>query len=186
MNPTRLSTKNIYLREFKINDWPVVHRYASQELVCRYQAWGPNTEKESQNYVKQVLEDAKQIPRSRYAFAIIQKQDEKLIGAIELSIDDFTNRSGEIGYVLHPDYWGKGIATEAAHIIIGFGFSQINLHRIVATCDPRNVASARVLEKVGMVQEGRLRDHILLGNGWRDSFLYSILEKEYMKERSSK
>lgn len=66
-----------------------------------------------------------------------------------------------------------------AHLLVNFGFKELNLHRIYATCDPRNGASAKVLEKIGMVKEGRLRENLLIKGGWRDSFVYGILEHEW-------
>ncbi|MCJ7842418.1 GNAT family N-acetyltransferase [Lederbergia sp. NSJ-179] len=63
--------------------------------------------------------------------------------------------------------------------MIGFGFGELKLHRIYATCDQRNIGSARVLEKVGMIKGGRIREHLLIKDEWRDSYLYSILEQEW-------
>lgn len=125
--------------------------------------------------------DAKQDRRTRFVFAIIEKEHGEMIGAGEINIRDFQNREGEIGYIVNPDYWGKGIATETAKLLIEFGFCQLNLHRIFATCDPRNMASAKILKKIGMIQEGRIREDLLLETGWRDSFLYSILEHEWLE-----
>lgn len=179
LHANALKTKRIYLREFQERDWEEVHQYASQMIVCQFQHWGPNSELDSQTFVKQVLEDGAKTPRTRYAFAIIFKENDRLIGAGELNIRDITNKQGEIGYSLNPNYWGKGLATEAAKLLINFGFYQLDLHRICATCDPRNIGSFKVLEKVGMTQEGRIRENILLRDGWRDSFLYSTLENEW-------
>ncbi|MEK5070195.1 GNAT family N-acetyltransferase [Sporosarcina sp. FSL K6-1508] len=174
----KLKSKRILLREMEEKDWIDVHTYASQPTVCQYQPWGPNTDKESQDFVKQVILDARQNPRSRFVFSIIQQ--ERLIGAGEISIRDFTHREGEIGYIINPAYWGMGYATEASKLLIEFGFEVLHLHRIFATCDPRNVASSNVLEKNGMTKEGRIREDLLLKDGWRDSFLYSILEHEWI------
>lgn len=102
--------------------------------------------------------DAKKDKRSRLVFSIVNKSNNRMIGAGEINIHDFQNREGEIGYIVNPAYWGKGIATEAAKLLIEFGFDQLNLHRIFATCDPRNIESSRVLEKIGMIKEGRIRD----------------------------
>ena len=118
-------------------------------------------------------------PRTRFTFAIVTKDNEKMIGAGELTIRDFSNRSGEIAYIVNPDYWGKGIATDVAALLIDFGFSKLKLHRIFATCDPRNIGSSKVLAKVGMTLEGRIREDLLIKDGWRDSLLYSVLEREW-------
>ncbi len=173
-----LANKKLLLREFTQYDWIDVHKYASQEIVCRYQTWGPNTEEDTKEFIQDVLDEATQTPRERYVFAIIYQ--ETLIGAVEIMIRDFTNKVGEIGYIVNPDYWGKGVATQSAKLMITFGFETLKLHRICATCDPRNIGSAKVLEKVGMLKEGVLRENMLMKDGvWRDSFLYSVLKQEW-------
>ncbi|MGE7623855.1 GNAT family N-acetyltransferase [Viridibacillus sp. NPDC096237] len=68
-------------------------------------------------------------------------------------------------------------------ILIEFGFGTLNLHRIFATCDPRNVGSSKVLKKIGMTKEGRIREDLLLKDGWRDSLLYSIIEHEWINPK---
>ncbi len=156
-----------------------VHKYASQDKVCEYQPWGPNTVEDSKDFVKQVIKDASQEQRTRYVFAIVDKDMGSVVGAGELNIRDFINKNGEIGYIVNPNYWGKGLATDVANLLIDFGFSKLKLHRIYATCDPRNIGSSKVLEKVGMNKEGRMRENLLIRGGWRDSLLYSILESEW-------
>lgn len=172
----------IYLRELRLTDWMDVHAYASQECACRFQPWGPNTEDQTQAFVNQIIEDAEEVPRTRFAYAIVELNTQKMIGMIEINIRSITDRSGEISYIVHPDYWGKGIATEASRLLLKFGFEKLLLHRIYATCDPRNTGSSRVLLKIGMTYEGRLRDALLIKDGWRDSLMFSILEHEWNRE----
>jgi len=175
--------KRIQLREIVEEDWASVHAYASLEMVSRHQAWGPNSKEDSKAYVHEVLMEAKAIPRRQFIFAITVGETKKMIGAVELNIRDEVNRTGEIGYILHPDFWGRGIAGEAAAQVLQFAFNDQKLHRVFATCDPRNAASYRVLEKLGMSKEGRLRENIRLRDGWRDSLVYSILEEEWRESR---
>lgn len=181
-----LEGERIILRELEKEDWKAVHTYASQEIVSQYQLWGPNTEKESMAYVKEAMNDAKIHPRVRFAFAVVEKQSGEMIGAGELFIRSSINREGEIGYVIHPGYWGSGYATETATILISFGFSTLKLHRIFATCDPRNKASEKVLLKIPMTLEGRIRESILLKDGWRDSLLFSTLDHEWSQIKGLK
>ncbi|MDQ0208767.1 GNAT family N-acetyltransferase [Alkalicoccobacillus murimartini] len=179
----QLQSKHIGLCEFKESDWEQVHDYASQKKVCQYQTWGPNSIEDSKAFVKQIVCDSLKHPRHRYAFAIVDTSTQTCIGCAELLIRDRTNKSGEIAYIVHPNYWGQGIATEAAKLLLELGYEELKLHRIFAKCDPRNQASAKVMEKIGMIQEGRLRENLLLKDGtWRDSWLYSMLEQEYKGE----
>jgi len=103
--------------------------------------------------------------------------DPNVVGAGDLHVDN--KWQGRIGYGVHVDLWGRGIGESIARRIIAFGFGEIGLHRIVGTCDPRNVASARILTKVGMTYEGRMRETSFIRDGWRDSDLYSLLESEW-------
>lgn len=176
-----LETARFYLREFVQEDWEAVHAYASQEIVSQHQPWGPNSPKETQQYLKDVLNQQLKQPRTDFTFAIVWKETGKVIGAGELSSIDSTNRSGEIGYILHPDCWGKGIAAETALLLLEFGFKEKRLHRIEARCDPQNTRSQKVLEKAGMEKEGKLRQNLRMDKGWRDSLLYGILEDEWQK-----
>lgn len=176
-----LESERIILKEMIEENWRGVHNYASQSIVCQYQPWGPNTEDESKCFVKQIIEDAKIVPRSRFVFAVFDKGNNEMIGAGEFNLRDASNKAGEIGYIIHPDYWGKGIATEVAQLLIELGFNEFNLHRIYATCDPRNSGSIKVLEKNRMTKEGRMREDLWVKDGWRDSFLYSVLEQEWVK-----
>ncbi|WLR42328.1 GNAT family protein [Bacillus carboniphilus] len=176
-----LSTERLMLREFTREGWIHVHQYASRERVCQYQPWGPNTEEDSKTYVKQVLEDGQQAPKTRFAFAIVF--DSVMVGTVELNIRDMTNKIGEVSYIVNPNYWGNGIATDATSLVIAFGFEDLQLHRIFATCDPRNTGSSKVLEKVGMTKEGRIREDLLIRDGWRDSLLYSVLVHEWKSKR---
>jgi [ribosomal protein S5]-alanine N-acetyltransferase len=87
--------------------------------------------------------------------------------------------NAEIGYCLHPQYWGMGYASEAARAILEFGFTELGVHRIFATCHPDNSNSYNVMKRIGMKQEGHLREHIRYKGKWRDSYLYSILVNEW-------
>lgn len=156
-----------------------VHNYTAQEKVCQYQPWGPNSVEESKAFVKQVLVDATKKTRTRFVCAIVYKKDGRMIGVGEFNIRDINNKIGEIAYIVNPVYWGNGIATDVGKLLIEFGFSKFNLHRIYATCDPRNIGSKKVLEKVGMTREVRIREDLLMKDGWRDSLLYSVLEHEW-------
>lgn len=173
-----LTANRIYLREFEYSDWVDVHAYASQDIVCRYQSWGPNTEQQTQAFVQQIIDDARRMPRTRYVFAMVEQGTGNMIGAGEMNIRSAADRSGEIAYIVHPDYWGKGFAMEAAGLFLEWGFDEYRLHRMYATCDPRNTGSAKVLSNIGMTQEGRLRDTMLLRDGWRDSLMFGMLEQE--------
>ncbi|SFG16985.1 Protein N-acetyltransferase, RimJ/RimL family [Halobacillus alkaliphilus] len=169
----------IYLREIVEEDWRTVHSYASIPSVSQYQPWGPNTEEQSKGYVNQIIREALHQSRTRYAFGVLDRENHQFLGVGELNIRSKVNKQGELSYIVHPDFSGKGLATELAGMLIEYGFDKHHLHRIYATGDVRNVASYRVLEKNAMKKEGRLHEDLLVDNQWRDSYLYAILEQEW-------
>jgi RimJ/RimL family protein N-acetyltransferase len=174
-----LETPRLVLREFVQDDWPAVHAYASDPQVVRHMGWGPNTEQETRDHLHQTLAQQRLKPRNLYSFAVVLKNEDQLIGGVALRVSDPESRGGFIGYVFNRRYWGQGYATEAALRLLAFGFEKLDLHRIFATCDPRNVASSRVLEKIGMRREGHLRKHKWQKGRWRDSLMYAVLEHEW-------
>ena len=168
---------DIVLRAMRKEDWLAVHEWASSEAVSRYQVWGPNTARETQEFVDQAVAAWRAQPQDRYAW--IAEADGAAVGIGELKITSAAWQQGEISYVVHIKRWGEGIATAIATKLLGYAFEDLKLHRVVATCDPRNLASEAVLKKVGMTYEGRLRHTIKLRDGWRDSNLYSMLSTEW-------
>jgi ribosomal-protein-alanine N-acetyltransferase len=102
-----------------------------------------------------------------------------LIGACGIYVSNPDGQEGWIGYVFNRNFWGRGYATETAKALLKFGFNQLNLHRIFATCDPANIASAHVLEKISMQREGHLREHKMAKGKWCDLLLYAILDYEW-------
>jgi ribosomal-protein-alanine N-acetyltransferase len=177
--PLTLRSERLTLREFVPDDWEAVHRYATLPDVFRYQPWGPNTPADSRSFVAEIMASARVEPRARFALAVTGVGSGSFFGTAEINVRNRDQRAAEIAYVLHPDYWGQGLATEAANLLVAYGFGELGLHRIFATCDPRNVASAKVLRKAGMTYEGRMRAVMLIRDGWRDSDLFSILEHEF-------
>jgi RimJ/RimL family protein N-acetyltransferase len=141
--------------------------------------WGPNKEEETKAFIERALAGKNEQPRRNYTLAIVVRNEDKLIGGCSINVSNPENREGWIGYCLNRRFWGRGYATETAKALVDFGFTRLSLHRIFATCDPANAASAHVLEKVGMEREGRIREHVWAKGKWRDSLLYAVLEQEH-------
>ena len=102
----------------------------------------------------------------------------EVLGNCDLFHADEQCRRAEIGFSLQRTHWGNGYMTEAASALIEHAFSALKLHRIEADIDPRNVASARLLERLGFVREGLLRDRWIVGDEVSDSALYGLLDKD--------
>ncbi|RYZ62415.1 MAG: N-acetyltransferase [Proteobacteria bacterium] len=161
------------LREFERGDFASVHEYASDSEVTQHMEWGPNSEADTQSFIDQVLSDREQSPRLMYDRAITLADTGEVIGSASIRIRDLKNQNADFGYVLNRRYWGQGLATEVALELVRFGFEELKLHRIFATCRPDNHASARVLMKAGLMQEGHLKHTKLIRGVWVDSLLFA-------------
>ena len=170
-----LVTSRLLLREFAGSDRAAVHGYAGDPAVTRFMDWGPNSREDTVAVLAEVPGEANAVPRSNYTLAVVVRTDDELVGAVHIGETSREHRRGEMGYVLAQAHWGRGYATEAAAAILRFGFDEVGFHRIAATCDPENIASARVLEKIGMQYEGHLRQHLLIRGQWRDRLAFAAL-----------
>ena len=113
--------------------------------------------------------------RRQYQIGIELAETGSLGGMARIGVGSVRHRSANIGYGVAPAFWGRGIASEAAALIVGFGFEHLGMHRIWATHHPENVASRRVLDKLGFREEGRRRDDRTIGGQWSDSVVCSCL-----------
>jgi ribosomal-protein-alanine N-acetyltransferase len=170
-----IKTDRLTLRDLEERDWEAVHSFASDAEVVRYVDWGPNTEDDTKKFIQRSIAGRREQPRKSYGFAIVLEEGDRLIGTCGIDLSDSINREGCIGYCLNRHFWNQGYATETAGALLIFGFDQLNLHRIFALCDPENIASARVLEKVGMQLEGRFRERAWVRGKWHDELVYAIL-----------
>ena len=178
-----IDTPRLYLREFHPTDEDDVHAYASDPDVVRLMIWGPNTPELTRAFLARTLAEQKEWPRNSVGLAIELKEERRVIGSIGLRIKDEPNRTADIGYVLARRYWGRGYMSEAARAILDAAFRRAGLHRVWATCDTRNGASYRVMEKIGMRREAHFLQNALEKNEWRDSYLYAILAEEWPATR---
>jgi [ribosomal protein S5]-alanine N-acetyltransferase len=175
----QIQTERLLLREYTETDWPAVLEYQRDPRYLRFNTWNDRTEEQVRAFVQAFVDAQREQPRKRFAFAVTLKVNGQLIGNSNLRKNRPEDRVGEMGYEIAPLYWGNGYATEAAHAIVELGFARFNLHRISAWCIAENTASSRVLEKLGMRLEGRLREQEWLKGRWWDALLYAILDREY-------
>ena len=174
----RIATARLTLREFVTDDWPAVLRYQCDSRYLRLSPWTDRTEADVRDFVQKFVEQQEERPRRNFQLAITLPGGEQ-IGNCGIRRNRENDWEADIGYELAPHYWGQGYATEAARAIVSFGFQELGLHRIAAWCNADNLASARVLEKVGLQVEGRLRENEHFKGRWWDSLLYGLLEREW-------
>lgn len=174
MSTRVIETNRLYLRNFKITDFPAVHEYGSIPEFSQYEQWGPNTEPHSRKFIEESMAKAEHIPRYEYDMAIILKSTDQLIGSAHIAKVTEYSKVGDIGYAINPKFQKQGYATELTTALIQFGFTELELLVVFATCDTRNTASIRVLEKCGMIRVGcKIGDRKIRGKIY-DSLRYEI------------
>ncbi len=173
-----LKTERLILRPYGHVDAGRVATLANAKEIARYTQNIP--------YPYSFADAERWISQHRDAFkkgefvvlAITKKSDESLMGAIGLTLD-WEHDKAELGYWLGTSYWNKGYCTEAAHAVLDYGFDVLGLHRIQASHFGENVASGRVMEKIGMLREGCLRDAVKKWGEYVDLVYYGILREEW-------
>ncbi len=173
-----LLTDRLLLRPFKATDLPDIQRYAVRPEFYRYLPISEQTPDSVAAFLEDRLEAQQRGETDRFAFAIEPKELRFVVGSIRIEVRDRANRHGDLGIALDSDYQGRGYMTEALKRVLTMGFDHLELNRIWATADVENTRSRRLMERVGMVREGRLREDKLVRGRWRDSYLYSILASD--------
>jgi RimJ/RimL family protein N-acetyltransferase len=118
-------------------------------------------------------------PRTQFQLALTLRSSGELIGNCGIRMREPDAIQADIGCELSPEHWGRGYATEAARAIIAFGFTELQLHRIWSWCIADNLGSARVLERLGMRPEGRLRENERYKGRYWDTLMFGMLEDEW-------
>jgi [ribosomal protein S5]-alanine N-acetyltransferase len=177
-----LETGRLVLREFNAHDWPDVLAYQSDPRYLRYYHWTERTPEDVKEFVQMFVTQQRQQPRLKYQLAICLKAETQLIGNCGIRQEFAGATEADIGYELAAQHWGRGYATEAARAMLHFGFTDLGLHRIWSWCLADNVGSARVLEKLGMRLEGRLREKEHFKGRWWDTLLFASLDHEWREK----
>lgn len=165
-----------------MSDLNSIHELHSLPETDEFNALGiPQSIEETQSIIEPWIAEHRLSTIKNYTFAVETRLNEKFIGLFGLKLGSEKYKRGEVWYKIHSDHWNKGYATEALKAVINFGFENLKLHRIQAGCAVENIGSIKVLEKVGMIREGRGRQILPLKSGWSDNFEYSILETDERK-----
>ncbi|QVY62651.1 GNAT family N-acetyltransferase [Cytobacillus gottheilii] len=169
-----IKTSRLLIRHFDLKDWQAVYEYTSDRQVMKYIPEGVFTEEDVKAFInKNTAAEAKYFP-------VVLIEKDLLIGHMVFH-QYFGEHTYEIGWVFNPKYYSKGYASEAAKALLDYGFGKMKLHRIIATCQPENIASYRIMEKIGMRREGHFKKCIPNGSEWWDEYYYAVLAEEWSK-----
>jgi ribosomal-protein-alanine N-acetyltransferase len=173
-----LITPRLILRKYQLDDAnDMFINYLADERVALFMSW------QAYRSIDEVYAFLAEKPKlyesnSTYDWAI--EHEGEVIGGISAYSISEKNHSCEFGYCIGNAFWNMGLASEAAYAVINFLFQEVQLHRITATHDVENPASGKVMQKCGMVCEGRFREHYLRhDNTFSDALLYGILNPSY-------
>lgn len=172
-----METENLVLRKILLSDRAEIFAiYSDPEAMKYFGKYPHKTLIEADGMIYKVINAFQNGEGIRWGVAL--KNSNKLAGTAGIWRIDRKHFRGEIGYDLMPKYWRKGIMTEALRAIVDFGFSEMKLHTIEANADPNNIASTKLLEKLGFKKEGHLKESYFFDGKFTDNVIYSKINPE--------
>lgn len=177
-------TERLTLRQFNINDAKDMFRWASNPEVVRYLSYYPHKNMDTtESILKDWIENYKN--PSEYNWAIVY--NDIVIGNIAVVLQDNECYACHLGWQIDVPYWNKGIMTEAAGAVVDYLFDKVGYDRIASGHDTRNIASGRVMEKIGMKLEGTFRRYCYQKDGSiGDKNYWAILKSDWKKMKGFK
>ncbi len=177
----QLETERLLLRDITIDDKQAIFDYRSDAETNKFQSWIPENLEEVESFIQRNNKDFN-LPESWYQVLITDKDTKTVIGDIGIHFFENENLQVELGITLSKNFHGKGYASEALKAVIGFLFTNFGKHRIMASIDPDNVDSIRLMEKVGLRKEAHFVKSLFWKNNWVDDVIYAVLREEWLKK----
>ncbi len=171
-------TERMVVRTFRPDDADDAHAWLGDPVVARFMLWDTHTREETETRVRA---GAAIVPPGEIGawveYAVELKETGRVVGSVSMKIEDEMGRQAEIGYCFGRRYQGRGLAAEATMGLMRYGIG-LGVHRFYAVADPRNTASVRLMERLGMRQEGYFRESCFSKGEWSDDIVYAILARE--------
>ena len=175
-----IATERLLLRPFAAVDFPAFYAFRSREDVARFLYWGPETEAEVHAALqKRIASRAIDDEGDMLGLAMVVRGTDELVGDVILRFVSAEHRTCEVGFIVHPDHHRRGYATEAGRQMLAIAFDHLGMHRVFGRTEARNVASARVLEKLGMRREAHFVENEFVKGEWQSELVYAILDREW-------
>ncbi|UCM87648.1 GNAT family N-acetyltransferase [Streptomyces marincola] len=175
MRPVSRTSERLLLRELTVDDVDDVHAIYGDATATEHLSFEPRSRDQVAHIVARSMVSAFATPREEYALAVCERAGARLVGYARLAMDPHGQRAATIGFALRPDVWGAGYGTELVRALVALGFEDLGLHRLWAARAPENSASRTVLDRAGLVEEGRIRHHVHVRGAWRDSVVHAIV-----------
>jgi RimJ/RimL family protein N-acetyltransferase len=178
-----LRTPRLLLRTFRDSDAAGFAAYRSDPEVARYQSWEPPVSvADAAKIIAELRRTNPANPGQWHQYAIELKASGELIGDCAYHLMAPEGQQAEIGYSLARRFQGQGYGAEAVGRLLAYLFSDLRLHRVVALCDARNTASARLMERVGMRREAHYIENVWFKGAWGSEYAYAILQSEWARQ----
>jgi ribosomal-protein-alanine N-acetyltransferase len=176
---TELETDRLLIREVLALDADDFLRFWQQEDYLRYVPIEPPTADSIAVKVNGWIQNQNQNPRTAYHLLAADKRSNQMVGDAGLYVRSIHSRQGEIGWGVISSHAGQGLATEIGLAMLRLAFDRLGLHRVFAQCRAENLASRRIMTKLGMREEGVFRENVLARGKWWSTVQYSILLTEW-------
>ena len=173
-----LHTERLELRPFHLSDAKRVQELCSDWRIADTTLHIPHPYEEGMAEEWIATHAQKWTDGTEATFAVTYPHEREVIGTVGLRLEKAHHR-GELGYWVGVPYWGQGIASEASAEVLRFAFEDLGLNRVYATHVPRNPASGRVMQKLGMQREGYLRSHSFARGRYEDLIMYGIIAEDW-------
>ena len=175
-----IETERLTLRTLRKSDLEQLLAIQSRPDVARYLYWEPRKREAVQQWLAPAMATpALEADNQCLTLAAVERESDRLAGTLSLFLRSLEHQQGEIGFIFHPEFQGRGLAAEGARVVLRLGFEVVQLHRIFGHCDGRNLPSARLMERLGMRQEAKLIQNEWVKGEWTDDWIYAILDEEW-------
>jgi RimJ/RimL family protein N-acetyltransferase len=180
-----ISTERLLLRPYIADDFDALYAMRSSPEVAQYLYWDAQTADEVRDTLAWKIDSTTLRKEGDVlALAAEERSSGAFVADVILAWASEEHALGEIGYITHPAFGGRGFATEATRPLLGVAFDGLGLHRVIGRLEARNAASARVLEKLGMRREAHLVENEWVKGEWQSELVYAILDHEWRAQRA--
>ncbi|GAA0730494.1 GNAT family N-acetyltransferase [Dactylosporangium roseum] len=171
-------TERLVLRPFTADDLADLRALTGDPEVVRYLYWEVHDEEQTREGLRRRMGQSELAEEGQW-LVLAMDLDGKVIGQVVLKWTSMEHRQGELGFVLHPAYQGKGYAREASEAVLRLGFEDLGLHRITGACDTRNVPSWQLMSRLGMRREAHFVEDEWFKGAFGDQYIYAMLDREW-------
>lgn len=175
-----LDGTRVRVRGIVTDDFDAFYALHSDPCVMRYWSFPAWTAREQAREYFAAACNGRDAARM-LCWGIAERETDRLIGAVTLYDIDRAQGRAAVGYALAPAWWGRGLAREALACVLAHAFDDLALRRVEADIDPRNAASCRLVERLGFMREGLLRERWHVAGELCDTALYGVLAREFVR-----